>query len=76
MCPRNNSNAAFDDSRALTLIKCVLLFKMMLCVGGWGGAAGAAGGGGSTVQSKNHFGTISCQECVQERAALCTSAVL
>lgn len=33
MCPRNTSNAAFDDSGALTLIKCVLLFKMMLC--GW-----------------------------------------
>ena len=32
-CPRNNSNVAFDDSRALTLIKCVLLFKMTLCGG-------------------------------------------
>lgn len=61
MCPRNNSNAAFDDSRALTLIKCVLLFKMMLC----GRLGGACGGGGSTVQSKNHFRTISCQEYVQ-----------
>lgn len=49
-CPCNNSNAAFDDSWALTLIKCVLLFKMMLCVCGWWWWWWW----GSTVQLKNH----------------------
>lgn len=46
--------------------------------GGWGGGGGGAcgGGGGSTVQLKNHFRTMSCQECVQEHATLCASSLL
>lgn len=85
MCPRNNSNAAFDESGALTLIKCVLLFKTMLCgrLAGWLAGVvevlvvlmvveGGGGGGGSAVQLKNHFQDLKLPaECCVVRSEKC-----